>query len=233
MEHAEAISARIKAFAERMAKLCEDPEYQRNAERIRLENAEAEKASREAERKLRLHACGVPRELWGLLDQPKDEAAIQAAREFLDGRHLFLTLSGPKGRGKTFALCWAIAQRGGRYLWAGDLVQAGIFDNVWKDLADVPVLALDELGAEYLNDAYLSSLYNLLDKRYANGRKTILATNLNGPGFKQRYCAAGMDRLYERLTVSGIFRPLDGPSLRSVPPSHFETEREPGEDDDS
>ena len=84
------------------------------------------------------------------------------------------------------------------------------------------MLCLDEFGAESPNPAYEANLYALLNRRYQAQRKTLIATNLNAASFRQRYCAAGLDRLLERMQTGGDFVILPGETLRA----HWsETER--------
>lgn len=227
MDHA-IKNPRISAMLERLHALCDDPEYQAQQDRIRREFAASDEREAEARRSVALQHAGIPASFWGLLAAPKETEALAAVREFVRSppECVFLTLAGAKGRGKTTAACWGVwnlvaedAQgnehpRPGRYVWASDLVAAGAFDPLWGDLETEPILAIDELGAEYLNDAYLSSLYALLDKRFASRRKTILVTNLDGPSLRQRYGAGGLERLLERLRTGGRFVGIDGESMR-------------------
>ena len=221
----------IQEWAARCAARAETPEFKANAAKLAEQTAAFEAAQREADRKLALVEAGIPQALWDLLRAPKESPALEAVREWLAGPPacVFLALAGPAGRGKTFAAAWAIAERGGRYALAHDLVAAGTFDPVWHDLATAPVLALDELGNEYRNDAYSASLYTLLNTRHAHRRRTILATNLDGAAFTTRYCPDAADPLRDRLRTASRWVNLGGESMRT----HWaETDREPGSDDD-
>jgi len=212
----ESFSDRIKAIAERCRERALDPEFQAQAERLRRENAEAEAASLEAERNLRLFEAGVPRRLWLTIRDPKATPAIGEVRTWLAGPEacVFLVLGGEVGTGKSFAAAYAV-KGGGRLVDAHSLVMAGTWDSIWTDLVTTPVLALDELGAEHLNDAYKASLYSLLNARYSHSRRTLLATNLSGDLFLSRYCSDGdADRLRDRLRTGGKWVGLPGKSLR-------------------
>lgn len=217
MEHIGRHTEAIKAWAERCAARAADPEFQRNAARLAAENAEQERASRESERKAALRRCGVPEGVWGALQEPEETDALRAVRDFLGAgpRVVFCTLAGKKGRGKTFAVAWAVAQRGGRFVEAQDLVAAGSFDReFWDELEATPLLGLDELGGEHMNPAYEASLYALLNKRYQRGRKTVIGTNQNAPEFRERYGAGGLERLIERMQTAGVWVNLPGESMR-------------------
>ena len=211
--------ARLRATFDRIGALADDPAYRAHAEALADEWRvweSAQLAHRDEERRA---ATGLDAALWLAVDEPRDETALVRARAFLAAPAdcTFLVLAGPKGRGKTYALAWAVKRRGGRYEDAAALVSSSTFDaDRWRDLAAAPLLALDELGAEQTNSAFEANLYALLDRRYRAQRKTILATNLSAAAFRQRYCAAGLDRLIDRFNTAGAFVELAaGPSLRT------------------
>ncbi len=172
-------------------------------------------------RRASLARSRVPEASWGLLETPRDTAALVAVRRFLAkpaAASRFLTLAGPKGRGKTFALAWAVAKLGGRFFEAQELVQLSTFDRlVWEDMVAAPILALDELGAEQGNTSYDANLFSVLNNRFRRERKTVIATNLTGGDFGKRYLAreGGLDRLEERLHMGGDWVNLPGESMRS------------------
>jgi DNA replication protein DnaC len=212
------LSSKIAEFVQRGKARLDDPEFQANVDRIRRENAAAEAASRVAEKHLRFLQSGVPMSVWDGLERAKDTEALSAARWFVAEAPescVFLALAGPAGRGKTFAGAWAVAEAGGSYAIAHDLVHLGTFDPIWRDLTAAHVLTLDELGREHANDAYLASLYTLLNSRHAHGRKTVLVTNLNADLFKARYCPQPDDPLRDRIRTGGKWLNLPGESLRT------------------
>jgi DNA replication protein DnaC len=209
------LADQIADWRRRVDEAMDSPGYRETAERLAAEAADSAAVRAEQDRKLYLHTSGIPASLWPHLDTPRDTDALLAARRFLPELSRFLTLSGPRGRGKTFALAWSAYMMRGRFVWAADLVQAGGFDRAWwHDLEATPLLALDEMGTEYLNDLYLANLYALLDKRYAHGRKTVIATNLDAPAFRQRYGSGPLDRLLDRLLTGGEWVALPGESMR-------------------
>jgi DNA replication protein DnaC len=210
-----------------MRQRAEDPAFRANAEKWRETKAEA--AQRENDRLMALHVAGVPASLWDAVMAPKVSDALEAAQRFLDAPRecLYLVLAGPAGRGKTFAAAWAVSKRDGRYVLAHDLVAAGTFDPLWKEIAAAPLLAIDELGSEYRNPAYEASLYALLNRRHANAYKTVLCTNLDGGAFVTRYCPKAGDPLRDRLRTAQAWVALPGESMRK----HFsETETETDEE---
>lgn len=202
------------AFASIKA-ITETPEYQANSAKIAAENIEYERQQAQHRRTARLRVTGVPPET--AIGEYRTTIAITAALDFIDGPPAlrFLMLGGKKGTGKTFALGVTVWNRGGKYVDAQALVAAGSFDGeFWHELERAPILALDELGAEYPNPAFEANLYALLDRRYRMGKRTLIATNLNTVEFKNRYCEHGLDRLLERLRTGGRWVALDGESLR-------------------
>ena len=221
----DALHERIAALVERCRIRSEDPEFRRNAERLAAENSEAAAVLAASELTHARLRSGVPVGLWNPLrpaESPLEHAnptpALNAVRVHLDAPPacVFLTLSGKRGQGKTFASAFAVYAKGGRFVDAHDLVRLSSFDEgEWRDLERQPLLAIDELGAEYLNDAYRANLYALLNRRYADQRRTILATNLSAPAFVARYCPDPEDRLLERLTKGGTWANLSGESMRA------------------
>lgn len=199
-----------------MRERSEDPEYQRRVEALNRETEEQKAIRAETERRLWLATSGVPKATWDLLDAPDATAAIKAAADFLaKPKCLFLTLAGPRGRGKTSAAAWACHQRRGRFVDAHELVRAGTFDrHLWEDLAHTPLLVIDELGSEYANDSFRSDLFGVLNKRQGDMRQTIIVTNLDASGFKGRYLSGPMDRLEDRLRAYGEWVALPGDSMR-------------------
>lgn len=216
MERLGDLSTKIAEWAKRCAARAETPEFRANAERIKREGAEADALARETERKLNLHAAGVPGSLWDAVREPTETPALIATRDFLASPPgcVFLVLIGPAGRGKTFAAAWAVAEREGRYAVAHDLVTSGSFDAIWRELASAPLLALDEVGAEYRNPAFEAGLYTLLNARHANQRKTVICTNLDAKGFVGRYCPNPADPLRDRLRTAARWVSLPGESMR-------------------
>jgi hypothetical protein len=227
MDNLATLSTEIAEWARRCAERAETPEFQANAAKLQAEIAAANKQAREADRKLGLLRSGVPACLWAALREPQKTPALDAARYWLSSppNCVYLALAGPAGRGKTFAASWAVAERGGLYAIAHDLVTRGTFDPVWLDLAAAPLVALDELGAEHRNPAYDASLYTLLGTRHAHRRRTLLATNLDGAAFAARYAPDSTDPLRDRLRTATRWVNLPGESMRT----HWaETEREEG-----
>lgn len=132
--------------------------------------------------------------------------ALEALRPIVRARALgfehaaFVGLLGKKGRGKTTACAWAIAELGGRYakidraahlrkrLRAAD-------EHEWERLLLAPVLAIDDLGIEQNAEDGVATLHDVIDERQARGHITILVSNLDDRALARRYDERTFDRL--------------------------------------
>jgi len=218
-------SERIAEVIARCQARAEEPAFRANAARLAAESQEAAEVLAASELRHARLRSGVPIGLWdpvhpdaSPLEHPRETAALVAVKAHVAAPRacVFLTLAGSRGQGKTFAAAWAVYSAGGRFVDAHDLVRLSSFDaNEWRDLEHQPVLALDELGAEYVNEAYRANLYALLNRRYADQRRTVLVTNLSPSAFLARYCPTADDRLLERLTTGGTWVNLAGESMRT------------------
>jgi DNA replication protein DnaC len=209
----EALAEKIREVVERCKAREDDPEFKAHAARLAAEQAEAALNAR----RWAFRLTGVPEEHWKHIDTPREVGPVLEAKAFLESAPEFrlLVLGGPLGVGKSFALAWAVAQTGGRFVRAADLVEAGSFDReFWDSLEAVTVLAIDELGAERSNVEFESKLFNLLNGRYQRMKRTLIATNANADGFKARYAGTGLERLFDRIRNGGKFATCSGVSQR-------------------
>jgi DNA replication protein DnaC len=208
------LSQKMREALERMRQRAEDPSFQ-----ARVAELEAGEPSAEEMRRRQWKRQDIPEEHWRFLDSPAETEAIGLVRTFLGNDDRFLLLAGTAGRGKTLAACWALTQKGGRYVRTRAVATAGFDDEGWLyDLAHAPLLVLDEMVREAQDEkgwAY-SKVYDLLDRRQSNLRKTILITNAGLDEWKARYCPDGKaDPLYDRIASRGtVPTPLTGPSMR-------------------
>lgn len=85
--------------------------------------------------------------------------------------------------------------------------------KVLSELAQVDLLAIDEVGVQYGTDAEKTLLFEILDRRYMDLKPTILLTNLGGQEFKS---FVG-DRIQDRLRETGIWIPFRWSSYRLRP----------------
>ena len=85
-------------------------------------------------------------------------------------------------------------------------------DAALRPVMDVPLLVVDDLGAEYLDaKGFFGSLFDeLVDCRYTSKLPTIITSNLDAAGFAARYGARVVDRIRE----AGRFIACGNTSLR-------------------
>jgi hypothetical protein len=207
--------AKIRAACERCAAIAEDPEYIRRAQGLEREWNALVSSSQAAETRIRRQASGIPAEHIEHLASPKLWPAFVAIQTFLAAstEKRFVILGGLHGVGKSFALAWG-ADQGGLFATAQNLVLSSSWDSYWAELKTARFVAIDELGAECGNPAYDANLYELLNSRYANMRKTAISTNLTPAAFRARYLALGLDRLLDRLKTGGEWVNCTGDSKR-------------------
>lgn len=187
----------------------------------------------------RLKAAGIPA---ALRDRNFDsykvahegqQMALEVAREFADNfwvRHLpagaMLVLAGERGTGKghlAVSCAQQVMQRGtAMYLRTTDLIRrvratwrrdsAMSEDDLISTLAQLDLLVIDEVGVQRGTEDEQIILFDVIDRRYADLRPTILITNLDGATFKEFIGPRLMDRLNERA----IFVPFKWESYRKI-----------------
>jgi len=138
----------------------------------------------------------------------------------------WLVFGGQPGTGKSH-LAIAILQalmpaHVGRYMTCMELFQK--IRGTWRkdselseqeviaQLANVPLLVIDEIGVQNGTDSEMLHLFDVLDKRYRDLMPTILLTNQNKDGFRQ---FVG-DRVYDRMTECAKWVPFAWPSYRPI-----------------
>lgn len=151
------------------------------------------------------------------LHAPRDEAPLVAARQWLAGKDWCLSLYGTKGNGKTFAAAWSVLAVGLRpVVWlhsptacARPLYGPEAQENMNR-AQKAPLFVLDEFGAELASAPWMTMLEAVLGVRYARRLRTIITSNLNAAGFKERLG----ERLSDRVREGCVFE-SSGPSLRA------------------
>lgn len=115
--------------------------------------------------------------------------AIRQAKFFLDGVHPGLYIHGGVGSGKTRLACsilnelWKAGTRV-RFNRVPELLQklmpgSDSTDQVFDQAADIPVLCLDDVGANAGTDFSRRMLQSLFDRRLDLGHRTIWTSNLD------------------------------------------------------
>lgn len=131
-----------------------------------------------------------------------------------------LVLTGPVGVGKSWSV-WEVLDRSVQAGWRGSWEIASAAD--WQTAISPPtdrealalwrgvdLLALDDLGAVRVNEWALELLGGLIDDRWANGRPTVITTNVRDLG--QALGPRIVSRLGDGLTLVS----LDGDDRRGT-----------------
>jgi len=125
------------------------------------------------------------------LDATEAMAAVDAWNA--NRKQPWLVLSGRAGSGKTVAAASYIADRGGLWMRADDVVRSfsSMFGEQYEaqqSAKDCGLLVVDDLGAEVDAVRMLPALLELIDARVsAQHRPTICTTNLTKREFAERY----------------------------------------------
>jgi len=89
-------------------------------------------------------------------------------------------------------------------------------DQLIAHLGSIPLLVIDELGVGRGTDFELETVFQIVDRRYALQRPTVILSNLTVQELKP---ALG-DRSYDRLREGTTLLTLDWPSHRGQNPDH-------------
>lgn len=91
-----------------------------------------------------------------------------------------------------------------------DAIQKGCYYDKLKDLVEQDYLFIDDIGSEKLSDYVIEFLYIIVNGRYENMKRTVLATNLSIEEFGNRYG----DRILSRLSEMCVFKEMIGDDRR-------------------
>lgn len=148
----------------------------RRARAVVGDTAPLEKARKFLDRYDDCRRRGIPeRPLLVTLHGTEQCAAVDAVKRWLTGRGLYV-LAGPRGTGKTVAAAWWAARRSATWVAA-----ASAGDHRAQDeLAAASALVIDDLGAQgSTGDVVIQRIAALLMARHADGRPTLVTTNLS------------------------------------------------------
>lgn len=150
-----------------------------------------------------------------VLPMPGNEQAIKVLASWTGQSVVIASRAGPSddpnGTGKTLTACallsMVLARPGsdGRFLYVADYLNAiksrfngGEAEAYETEIAEVPVLVLDDLGAEQRTDWATTMIVGLIHRRVRAGRTTIITTNLPHADAVEREYGR---RLADRLTT--------------------------------
>jgi DNA replication protein DnaC len=91
-----------------------------------------------------------------------------------------------------------------------DSMQKGFYYEKLKEFLDEKYLFIDDIGAEKTSDFVIEFLYQLVNKRYENMKRTVLVTNLTLEEFAQRYG----DRILSRIQEMCVLLEIKGEDKR-------------------
>jgi len=164
-------------------------------------------------------------------DTPEQRAALARVRDYVENFRdhkrtgAGLVMAGLPGTGKTHlaaAACLAlIGQHWVHYTTCMGLIR--MVRDTWRRDSErterdvlkllgetIDLLVIDEIGVQYGTDGEQTILFEVLDRRYAEMRPTLLLTNQDKAGFK----AFIGERVADRLTQTHSWMAFDWPSYR-------------------
>ena len=202
------------------------------------EKVRKEEEARQARIEVRLNTAGIPLAFRTrtfdnfLAESDEQRYALDLAREFSENfwsRHFkegsFLVFGGEPGTGKShlaIATTPAVLARGtAMYVRASDVIRRvratwrrdseQSEEDVLRLLGyELDLLIIDEVGVQRGTEDEQMILFDVIDRRYAELRPTILLTNLSGKSFSEFLGPRIMDRLRERA----VFVPFRWDSYR-------------------
>jgi DNA replication protein DnaC len=117
-------------------------------------------------------------------------AALAAAARWAEGSKAFLLLLGGSGSGKTCAAVSILARPGvrGSFIEAVALARMSKFEDggEWERMLRIPWLVVDDLGTEGLTKFFEERIFELVNRRQADGKRTVFTANLTLSEFKSR-----------------------------------------------
>ena len=189
-----------------------------------LETQEEERQKAVAGRRRRLEQSGcrlIDRAFDAcVLGQLEETGAMATLRRWWAERvKPWFVLSGATGSGKSIAAADKVADTGGLWVRADQVVRlywANFGDQYEQQqaLRDTHLLVIDDLGCELDASRMLPALLDLLDSRKsARSHSTVVTTNLNKKAFSERYAN---ERLSSRMVESVLWEGIADGDMRKA-----------------
>ena len=166
---------------------------------------------------------GLPVRFRKPLEDPRPTRAVRGVDTWK--REGFLLLHGDHGTGKSFAAAYALlllarqalsahwkhpsAWGGFSAMWTG-AYRAATKDDVFEAARSVPVLVVDDLGAEENTTRARSRIVEIVSERYNQRKITVLTTNDDALELEKIYGR----RMADRVLGDGLSVHCGGDSLR-------------------
>lgn len=162
-------------------------------------------------------SIGIDERFWKLPDfkvEAGNKTAYDAVTDFINDQSKGLFLFGRAGTGKTH-LAVKIAQEldGAKFQKVPKLMlelkanfDGSGYENeiIIEKLSNVPVLILDDMGAEKASDWVAETMYILIDERYGNMKPTVITSNYSPSELAQRFGDRIVSRIMEMCRVIEI-----------------------------
>lgn len=179
----------------------------------------ARQADIAAQRKQALLKAGCGLRAVEAVYAPKETPSIQAARDWYGSKTTFLLLCGTLASGKSVAAVETLRLKLEehesiystlvKFICATEISRLTAYDYKTSEqiefLKKVPMLVIDDVGAELKNELVRQNMFEILNARYANMLRTVLTSNLppfaenNGDSFLKFYG----DRIFRRIREDG------------------------------
>jgi DNA replication protein DnaC len=173
---------------------CESERDAEAAERFRqheeAEKAEKERAKQDA-RLAWLKDAGIEPLYYGatletfIAETPEQKHNVQRVRDLIAGKIGKIIMLGSNGTGKTHLACAAVQALGGKIITMYEIsamirasyTNEGSELDIVDQLAQYPLLVIDEMGRTKGSDSEMNWLSYIIDKRHARGLPLIIISN--------------------------------------------------------
>jgi len=134
---------------------------------------------------------------YGTVGTGKSFLSICIAKEILDRGHSVIYFSSP-------ALFEMLSEYSFDYNAKSEL------HNLYEDLYNCELLIIDDLGTEHTTTFVASQFFSCLNERKLRNRSTVINSNLDLEGLRNRYS----DRIFSRIASDYSLIKLTGPDIR-------------------